>query len=266
MQIKKPTFLGPDHAVKFKHQSVAAAYKHRPPYADEVFDTLGELVQDTPRNVLDAGCGPGKIALGLVDKVDRVDAVDFSQAMIDEGKARPGGENLKINWICAAIEDAELCPPYALIVAGASLHWMDWTKVFPIFQESLTKNGVLAIVEGDLPFNAPWKSAEKTLIKKYSTNQEYRPYDMIEELIQHKLFEKIGEKTTHPGTFTQTLDAYVESFHSRESLCKEAMGPETVQAFDAELIEIVKPFSKGDVVTFEVCTRITWGCPQRLHS
>ena len=259
--LKKPEFLGPDHAAKFKYQSMAHAYQYRPSYSDEVFDTLGGLLQDTPRNVLDAGCGPGKIVLGLVERVDRIDAVDFSQAMIDEGKALPGGNNSKINWICSAIEDAELFPPYALIVTGASLHWMDWNAVFPRFQKLLTKHGVLAIVEGDRPFNAPWKQAEKALIKTYSTNQNYQPYDMIEQFIHHGIFEKLGEKTTHPVSFTQSVGEYGESFHARESLCKDTMGSEAVQAFDAELTEILKPFSRGNVVTFEVCTRITWGFP-----
>lgn len=33
----------------------------------------------------------------------------------------------------------------------------------------------------------------------------------------------------------------------------------------AELMEILRPFSRGDVMTFEVCTRITWGHPQLLR-
>jgi predicted TPR repeat methyltransferase len=78
----KPTHLGPAYSAMFRDQSVADAYPHRPPYPAAVFDTLAELITDTPRAILDVGCGTGDIARPLVARVDRVDAVDISAAMI----------------------------------------------------------------------------------------------------------------------------------------------------------------------------------------
>ena len=44
-------------AATFGHPGVARAYRHRPPYPDEVFDVLEGLITERPRTVLDIGAG-----------------------------------------------------------------------------------------------------------------------------------------------------------------------------------------------------------------
>ena len=81
-----------DLAATFQHEAVAEAYQHRPPYPEEVFDRLEALIADEPRRVLDIGAGEGAIARPLAPRVERVDAIDISQAMVDAGRQRPGGD------------------------------------------------------------------------------------------------------------------------------------------------------------------------------
>src|SRR5215510_1320034 len=104
-------------AATFKHEAVAEAYQHRPPYPDEVFDRLVALITDEPRRVLDIGAGEGAIARPLAPRVEHVDAIDFSPAMIDAGKQRPGGDRANITWQVSAIETADLTGPHALVTA-----------------------------------------------------------------------------------------------------------------------------------------------------
>ena len=77
----------------FGHPGVAAAYVHRPPCPAEVFDLLERLLVDAPRVVLDLGAGDGAIARPLAPRVDRVDAVDISAAMVEAGRNRPGSRS-----------------------------------------------------------------------------------------------------------------------------------------------------------------------------
>jgi ubiquinone/menaquinone biosynthesis C-methylase UbiE len=49
---------------------MAANYLARPPYSAQVYDTLLELIRGHPRTLLDAGCGTGKITLGLIDQIE----------------------------------------------------------------------------------------------------------------------------------------------------------------------------------------------------
>jgi hypothetical protein len=40
------------------------------------------------------------------------------------GGRRPGGRRENLRWIVGAVETCALRGPYALVTAGASLHWM----------------------------------------------------------------------------------------------------------------------------------------------
>src|ERR1700676_2956186 len=130
---------------RFAARRMAENYQYRPPYSAEVFDTLLGLVRDHPRIVLDAGCGPGKIARGIVDSVDRIDAVDPSAEMIRVGGSLPGGDSPTIRWLNSHIEEAVLSPPYSLIVAGASFHWMRQDIALHRFSENISPRGMLVV-------------------------------------------------------------------------------------------------------------------------
>lgn len=109
-------------AAVFGHPGVADAYQYRPPYPDEVFDLLERLITDRPRTVLDIGAGEGALARPLAPRVDHIDALDLSAAMVDAGRRRPGGRRSNLRWIVGAAETADLGGPYALVTAGAALH------------------------------------------------------------------------------------------------------------------------------------------------
>ncbi|MCX6049080.1 MAG: methyltransferase domain-containing protein, partial [Chloroflexi bacterium] len=131
----KPKHWGDNYAEIFKDESVASAYQFRAPYPPQVFEILLNLIpaNAAPKVVLDAGCGPGQMARGLVRQVDSVDAIDYSAALIAKGQTLPEGDNPKLHWLCSPIETAELQPTYSLIVAAVSLHWMEWRVVLPRF-------------------------------------------------------------------------------------------------------------------------------------
>ncbi len=110
---------------RFSAERMAENYRFRPPYPAEVYEVLRELMRGHPRALLDAGCGTGKITLGMIDQIDRADAVDPSEAMLAVARTLPRADSPKIRWIHSGIEDAPLEPPYGLIVAASSIHWMD---------------------------------------------------------------------------------------------------------------------------------------------
>ena len=89
----KPEHFGDYYAETFKDHQVVDAYRFRPPYPDEVFEILAHLITDEPRAVLDVGTGTGDIARRLAGVARRVDAVDFSQFMIERGKQLLNGDH-----------------------------------------------------------------------------------------------------------------------------------------------------------------------------
>ncbi len=261
MIIQKPKHLGPEYADQFKDTSVAGAYVNYPPYSAEVFEVLAGLVCDEPRIVLDIGCGTGDVARPLAPLVDRVDAVDQSRAMIEIGRSRPGGDQPNINWVCQGAEDFPYDSRYSLIVAGASLHWMDWYEVLPRMAGALSDRGCLAIVGGRGMDAAPWVDDLNKIVPRYSTNQDFAPYDLVDELECRQLFTVAGRRQTAPQQYSMTVDRYVELFHARNGFSRERMEPGSASEFDAHVREIVAPYVHRDTLTFDVTTRITWGRP-----
>jgi SAM-dependent methyltransferase len=253
------------YASIFGDASVVYAYQFRPPYPSETFEILLSLIDTdaAPRTVLDAGCGPGVMARAFVQDVDRVDAVDIAACMIEVGKALPSGDDPKLCWIHGAIEDMPLYPPYALIVAAASLHWMHWETVMTRFHDILSPGGHLAVVDV-VTEPTRWSDAFG-FISEYSLNKDFQPYNIFtvtQELEARGLFEKIGLKTTAPVPFRQSVDEYVESFHACNGLSRDRMDAKAARAFDRQLRDLVSRHCPNSVVQLQVRGRVIWGTPK----
>lgn len=258
--LQKPDHLAPEYGAQFQDNSVVEAYHLRQPYPAQVFDILAGLVQGEPRRVLDVGAGSGNIARYLVERVEQVDAVDISRNMIEKGKTLPNGDNSRLRWVFGRAEDAPLDPPYGLITAGESLHWMDWNVVLPRFCDLLVPGGYLAIITHDTMIDH-WFDVLREIIPRYSTNKKYQPFDMIEAFEQHGLFQVVDKQTTKPVPFTQSVDDYVESYHSRNGFSRERMEPAQAAAFDREAREILLKSNPDGIMPLDVVATIVWGLP-----
>jgi SAM-dependent methyltransferase len=263
--VNQPTCRSKGYAESFKDQSVVAAYRHRPPYAPQTFDLLGELVVDRPRTLLDAGTGPGDLARGLAHFCDRVDAVDFSPAMIEAARSLPGGDNPRIHWICAPIEEVNVSGPFALITAGDSLSWFNLDVVIPRFSNSLTGNGMLAVIER----TANVGLREDDIIPRYSLNQEYVAWDPVNALQEAGLFDPRGHEVIGPISWTPTINEYIEWRHSQNGFSRERMRPERIAEFHAAVrARIAQQLDEGSVTMQDgrlqgrAFNTVIWGRPR----
>ena len=267
--IQKPEQFTSIHAETFQALDVVEAYQHRPPYSNEAFSILLNLLNGSTGHVLDIGCGRGEIARNLVSSVERVDAVDASQAMIEKGKILPNGNHPRLCWHHGYLENIPLHPPYTLMTSGESLPWMEENIVLPRLRQMLAPGGFLATIHNIL-FPNPWLSLSRLLpdpwpsvyelVSSYSVNSPQR-YDMIAALEQNSLFSKKGEQVTTPIVFAQSIEAYIESFHSRIGFSRADMRTTRALAFDRELREILlKTYSNG-ILLFSLSTKIIWGLP-----
>lgn len=250
-----------DLAGTFQREAVAEAYRHRPPYPDEVFDRLEALITDGPRTVLDIGAGEGAIARPLAPRVERVDAIDISAAMVDAGSNRPGGDHPNLRWQVSGIETAELHGPYALVTAGASIHWMPWEETIAHIVAQLTPNAQLVIIEHG-PVDMPWWDGVATAIKRHSRNQSYNPaYSVVDAIQQRGLLEPTGTVRTAPIVFPQRVADYIEQFHSTSSLARDLMSADEAVEFDTAIEQAVTPYAKDGVLELQVIAELSWGRP-----
>lgn len=260
MEHPKPAHLGARYAAQFQDRAIVATYHCRPPYPAAAFPVLMGLVPASARAVLDAGCGTGDLARRLAPLVERIDAVDASVGMIAAGKTMPGGDMPSLRWLVGRVEDVPLDPPYGLVTAGESLHWMEWSVVLPRFREMLSPGGVVAIASR-VEAPSPWYASLLKLITRYSTNREFQPYDLIAELERRGLFARQGAHVIAPEPYTQSIEEYIESLHSRNGFSRDRMPPEDAAAFDAAVRTLLLPHALDGLVRLEIACDIVWGVP-----
>jgi len=264
MRLPKPKHLEPAYGAQFSDPSVARAYRYRPPYPDEVYAILRQFSVDAPHIVLELGCGLGEMARRLATESERVDAVEPSHAMLALARTLPGGQQQNIQWHCCTAEAFVYVPGYSLVITAESLHWMDWYRVLPAIRAALSPHGRLAIILARRLDTVPWWRVLKPLIPLYSTNRDFQPYDLLAELAQRQLFYPDGHATTTPVWFSQSVDNYIESWHSRNGFSRQRMSTSRALAFDTRVREIVMPYAQDGLLHYEVQVKLAWGVPEIL--
>jgi SAM-dependent methyltransferase len=269
--LPKPSPLSGDYGAWFQDPLIVAAYHHRPPYPQQAIALLVSLATHGtagPRAVLDVGCGTGDLARRLAPHFDRVDAVDFSRGMLEKGTRLPGGDHSNLRWIHAAVEEAPLCPPYALVTAGESLHWMAWDVVLPRFAAALTPDGMLAIANRDWDGPPAVRERLRPLFARYSPVRDYRPYNLIAELEQRGLFAPAGEQRCGPAPWQPTVEEYLECRHSQRGFSRTHMGLADAAAFDAAIRDALEALCRQGAIArrdgrlqLAVEATVVWGKP-----
>ena len=257
---KKPAHLAPKYGQQFQDAGIVQAYENRPPYPLELFDVLETLMENSTAVVLELGAGRGDLTLEMARRVSHLDAIEPSAAMIDSAHQREGAMHPNLHWHQMTAEQFRPKRQYSLVMAGQSLHWMAWDIVLPMIAAALVDGGVLAIVERDV-LERPWDKAVYNLIPQYSTNQDFVPYDLVEELESRSLFHELGRKTTAPVPFEQSLDHYIEALHSSNGLSRDRMTPEMAREFDTAVRAAAEPWCPNDRVHSEVTGTVIWGQP-----
>jgi SAM-dependent methyltransferase len=262
--MRRPARLGAQHAAMYHDRSVTLSYRNRPPYPDETIRILAELLPAGCGRVLDVGCGTGAIARPLAALADAVDALDPSAAMLEVGRGLPGGDRSKLRWILGSAEEGVLYPPYGLVVAAASFHWLQWDLVLPRFAEALVENGLLAVVQTRERGGPDLRQ----LIPRYSTNQDFSvddDYDWRAELQRRGFLTPVGSRQTAWEAFHQSFDDFVDGQHSLGGLSRERMGSHAVVEFDRELRAILAETYPAGQVVMEVCAIVGWARPGTGH-
>jgi SAM-dependent methyltransferase len=257
----KPRHLAPEFAVQFGDEEVAAAYRHRPPYPPEAFAIVEALLGSRPRCVLELGAGTGDFTIGLATHVDTLIAVEPSRPMLARALNRDGAVAPHVEWLAMAAEDYAFERRYSAVVAAEAFHWLDWYKVMPRISESLVPGGRLILVDRSLAEPLPWDRGLRELIREFSTNRDYVPYDTAIELEVRGLITVEGRAQTETMAYRQPIEDYVESFHSRNGFSRARLQTRRAQEFDDKLKALLGQYCREDILCLPVQTCIVWGRP-----
>ncbi|MEV7774674.1 methyltransferase domain-containing protein [Kitasatospora sp. NPDC086791] len=165
----------------------AAHYtRGRLPYAPGLAEALvGALGLDGRGRLLDVGCGPGTLALGLAHLFGEVVGVDPDAGMIAEAR-RAGAGRSGVTWVRARAEDL---PPgldtFTVATFGQSFHWMDRDLVAATVRRLLRPGGALVHVS-DLKPGGP-EPGLKPDVKRDPGPHPPVPYAAVGELVRRYL-------------------------------------------------------------------------------
>ncbi len=250
----------------FESSDVVAFYKFRPDYPDRLFQRLTELAP-ARNQLLDLGCGPGKIALGACGAFERVTAVDPSAEMIAEGKSLQSDHQQNIQWLNSLAEVANLgsCS-FDLIVAAASIHWMDHGLLFPRLLQHVRDDHVFAVVNGDEAYQPPWEAEWHEFLSKwvfeltgklYEYNRESS--DFTKKMTRHRQWLDLARQEAFEQTVKQSVDDFIRCQFSRDTFSITRLQDRT-NKFTEELRGLLLPYSDSSGrLTFTVRTNLEWG-------
>lgn len=243
----------------FADADVVEHYRCRPPYPQGVYDHLLNLA---PRHeaILDLGCGPGKLVRELTDAFSTAVAVDASAAMLDQARGFPGGD--RVEWLLGGAEEVSYpSVKFDLVTAGASLHWMDASRVAGNLQHRLSEDHVFAVVEGDGAFEPAWESEWIDFLARWirilkNEELDFERHDRWLESLEPWL--SVSTDRYFVETVTQSIADFIRCQHSRQTFAPSLMASRLAE-FDAELAELLLPFSVDGRLEYQVRTRVTAG-------
>jgi SAM-dependent methyltransferase len=253
----KPRGLEPRHAEQFCDAAIVDAYGSRPPYPAGLDALFVELAGGPEAHLLDLGCGTGELARRLAPQLQAITAVDQSARMIARARSLPGGEAPNISWMTGRVEDIALAGPFSAALAAQSFHWFDWPVLVRRLTDWVPTRRLILAERKEAP--APWSDALMALYRRFSTNQDFEPFDLVDELVARRYLTLEGRMTPRPDPFRQAIDDYVTSLHSQNGFSRDRMPAAEAQAFDEAVREAVAPHARDGLLTRPIVTRVVWG-------
>lgn len=141
-------------------------------------DLLARVDAATPRLVVDLGCGPGELTLGLAQRWPdaRIVGIDSSPDML--ARARELDTDGRVEWVEATAEDwdpTELGASVDVLVTNATLQWVPGhLRLIPSWVESLAPGGTFAM-QVPSNFDAPSHRLMREVAARHPRAADLRP-------------------------------------------------------------------------------------------
>lgn len=250
----------------FEDAEVAEAYLHRPDYALGVYRKLLE-VSLGHRSLLDLGCGTGKISRRLSGQFQSVTAIDPSREMLRVASTQDAASPDRITWIQGLAEEAPFHgAPFDLIVAAASIHWMNHAVVFPKLLRHVDADHIFAAVDGDGPYNPPWQAEWDSFLAhwiyelKGEAYEPNRPDSAFQRWMNsyRSWLDVVGEIAVISEPICHRIEDFIACQHSRDTFAPGKLGSRLAR-FDEEMHATLAPYVEDGVLSYSVISNIVWG-------
>lgn len=123
-------------------------------WAKELSSVIGTIILSKipfheQMHVMDFGAGTGLICTHVAPMVEKITAVDISEAMLEKLKAKPELKN-KVNAVCQDIMNNPIDEKFDLIISAFAMHHVeDTNKLIQSFARHLETGSRIALVDVD---------------------------------------------------------------------------------------------------------------------
>jgi ubiquinone/menaquinone biosynthesis C-methylase UbiE len=121
--------------------------RFRQAYPREFFGRLASMLRlDGTQDLVDLGCGPAMLALGISDRVKSVVGVDPEPAMIEAARTAAARAGVPLALHECRVEDLPAgAGPFDVALIGRALHWMEPKATAAVLERILTPRGVIVV-------------------------------------------------------------------------------------------------------------------------
>jgi hypothetical protein len=139
---------------------------------------------------------------------------------------------------------------------------MDWAQLFSKLVDALDDDGYLAIVGLDELADERWQLDLKRTISRYSTNQDFVPFDLLDELKERNLFTEHGYREFN-SNFAQSIDDFIESIHACNGISRDRMSVRAALEFGDEIRALHTSHRPEARIMGTITARVWWGRPHK---
>ena len=237
-----------------RFQSTVPYYvRYRTRYPQALLNEVaGALGVDGGGRLLDLGCGPGFLAIGLAPHFEAVVAMDPEPEMIAAAEAEAAAAGLTLTLVSGGSDD--LGPhlgSFRLVTMGRSFHWMARDRTLAALDALVIPGGAIglfAIDHQDTSENA-WRATFTAIRDRYtppSLRRRWSDEEPHEAVLARSVFSVV-HRLTYTWRQRVSIDDLAGRMLSMSVTAPTALGDRRGK-LEAELREALAPYATGGLV------------------
>jgi SAM-dependent methyltransferase len=214
--------------------------RHRATYPDWLFERLMRRGLARPgMRALDLATGTGHLARGLAQRGLFVTGLDVSAEMIAAARALDAAQGLSIDYATGPAEETGLpAASFDLVTIACAWHWLDRAKASAEVLRLLRPGGWLVICSQDwLPVDDNVVARTETIVRRHNPKWPFGGLDGLKPGFVGDL-RRAGFRSIESFSVDFDIPYSHEGWRGRmraSAAISGSLGPDRVQAFDAEL-------------------------------
>ena len=241
--------------------------RYRPLYSSTLIRYLrNKFSLDGNGNMLDLGCGDGRLSLRFSDWFENVVGLDIEPEMIQEAETISRdirAENTE--WLIGDL-DKYKCnnnKTFRLVTIAKAFHWMDRPQALESLYEMIVIGGGIAVIDNYSPNEVllPWQQTVQEVVKHWYGNERRagnitysHPTVTHQEIISSSKFDlEIHQLPSYEQIWT--LDSIIGNHYSTSFGAKRFLG-ENVDLFEKHLKEELLAVDKNGVFKEQINTSV----------